>query len=267
MNSKSYRKKAVPIRTRYDRQATEQRILSTCVKLFLEQGFSNTPPKQIFEEADVSAGTFYHLYKAKSDVLKEFIGFMFSNRSASPERSSERVHRLHVLQPFGIAGKIIGKDASPVMLYAVETSIQLTLVELNENLREVYVEVYTQPDLLDLIHQHTTAELQKIFSSYLPKATVSDFYEIEIGTAGIMRSYMAHPCDVYFTLERKLERFLRTNLRIFEVPKEEIEAVIASVLSLDIRTIADDVMQQLFRALEMQYSFTLNKKSVFKTEE
>ena len=154
-----------------------------------------------------------------------------------------------------------------MMLYAVETSIQLTLVELNENLREVYVEVYTQPDLLDLIHQHTTAELQKIFSSYLPKATVSDFYEIEIGTAGIMRSYMAHPCDVYFTLERKLERFLRTNLRIFEVPKEEIEAVIASVLSLDIRTIADDVMQQLFRALEMQYSFTLNKKSVFKTEE
>lgn len=78
---------------------------------------------------------------------------------------------------------------------------------------------------------------------------------------------MAHPCDVYFTLERKLERFLRTNLRIFEVPKEEIEAVIASVLSLDIRTIADDVMQQLFRALEMQYSFTLNKKSVFKMEE
>ena len=122
MNSKNYRKKAVPIRTRYDRQATEQRILSTCVKLFLEQGFSSTPPKQIFEEADVSAGTFYHLYKAKSDVLKEFIGFMFSNQ-------------------FGIAGKIIGKDASPVMLYAVETSIQLTLVELNENLREVYVEV------------------------------------------------------------------------------------------------------------------------------
>ena len=82
MNSKNYRKKAVPIRTRYDRQATEQRILSTCVKLFLEQGFSSTPPKQIFEEADVSAGTFYHLYKAKSDVLKEFIGFMFSNQFA-----------------------------------------------------------------------------------------------------------------------------------------------------------------------------------------
>ena len=29
----------------------------------------------------------------------------------------------------------------------------------------------------------------------------------------------------------------------------------------------DKQRQQLFRALEMQYSFTLNKKSVFKTEE
>ena len=29
----------------------------------------------------------------------------------------------------------------------------------------------------------------------------------------------------------------------------------------------DNQRQQLFRALEMQYSFTLNKKSVFKTEE
>ena len=96
---------------------------------------------------------------------------------------------------FGIAGKIIGQNASPVMLYAVETSIQLTLVELNENLREIYVEVYTQPELLNLIHQHTTQELQKIFSSYLPQATGSDFYEMDIGTAGIMRAYMAHPCE------------------------------------------------------------------------
>ena len=217
------------------------------MKLFLEQGFSNTPPKQIFEEADVSAGTFYHLYKAKSDVLTELVKFMFSNQ-------------------FGIARKIMDKDANPVMLYALETCIQLTLVELNENLREIYVEVYTQPDLLNLIHQSTTPELQQIFSSYVPQATGSDFYEMDIGTAGIMRAYMARPCDVYFTLERKLERFLRTNLGVFEVPKEEIETVIAAIQALDIRAVADDVMQQLFRALEMQYSFTLNKKSVFKTE-
>ena len=68
----------------------------------MEQGFSNTPPKQIFEEADVSAGTFYHLYKSKSDVLADLTQFMFGNQ-------------------FDVAGKIVGEGADPVLLYAVET--------------------------------------------------------------------------------------------------------------------------------------------------
>lgn len=247
MNSKKSRKKAVTIRTRYDRQATERRILSTCVRLFLEQGFSNTPPKQIFEEADVSAGTFYHLYKSKSDVLAELIHFMFGNQ-------------------FGIAGKIVGKDASPVLLYAAETCIQLTLAELNESLREIYVEVYTQPYLVNLIHQKTAPELQKIFGSYLPDTTGSGFYEIEIGTSGLMRAYMARPCDVYFTLERKLNRYLRTSLNVLEVPKEEIDSVIEVINGLDIRAIANDVMQQLFRALEMEYQFSLTGSGAAKID-
>lgn len=233
------KKEGDPIRTRYDRQATEKRILSTCVRLFLEQGFSNTPPKQIFEEADVSAGTFYHLYKSKSDVLADLTQFMFGNQ-------------------FNVAGKIVGENPDPVLLYAVETSIQLTLAELNEVLREVYVEVYTQPNLVALVHQKTAPELQKIFGSYLPDTDGSGFYEIEIGTAGIMRAYMARPCDVYFTLERKLNRFLRTTLNIFEVPEDKINAAIQTINSLDIRSIANEVMRQLFRMLEMEYQFTLS---------
>lgn len=247
MDSRKYRKRAILIRTRYDRQATEKRILSTCVRLFLEQGFSNTPPKQIFEEADVSAGTFYHLYKSKSDVLADLIRFMFVNQ-------------------FGIAGKIVGKNASPVLLYAVETSIQLTLAEMREVLREIYVEVYTQPNLVDLVHQNTVPELRKIFAPYLPDTDSSGFYEIEIGTAGLMRAYMARPCDVYFTLERKLTRFLRTSLSVFEVPKEEIDSAIRTVEGLDIRAIANDVMQQLFRALEMEYQFSLTEPTSSKSK-
>ena len=46
---------------RNEKEASRKRILSTCVRLFLEQGFKHTPPKQILTEADVSAGTFYNL--------------------------------------------------------------------------------------------------------------------------------------------------------------------------------------------------------------
>ncbi len=228
------------MRTRYDTPETKKRILSTCVRLFIEQGYKKTPPRQIFEEADVSSGTFYHLFPSKSMILTELTNFMFGSQ-------------------FDIAGQIAGSGATPAMLYAVETSIQLTLAELNENLREIYVEVYTNPDQLGLIHEKMSAELSKIFSSYMPELTERDFYEVEVGTAGIMRSYMARPCDMYFTLEHKLERFVGMTMSIFHVPEDETRQILDFINSLDIRHVADDVMQRLFTALEMKFDFKLSK--------
>ena len=77
----------------------------------------------------------------------------------------------------------------------------------------------------------------------------------------IMRGYMARPCDVYFTLERKLERFLQLTLRIYCVPEEKQREVMALIASLDIRAIANEVMQKLFAALEMHYEFTLGEEA------
>ena len=147
------------------------------------------------------------------------------------------------------------------VLYAVETAIQLTLAELNENLRQIYVEAYTLPENLEIIHRMTAEMLHRIFGAYMPGYSVSDFYESDIGSAAIMRGYMARPCDVYFTLERKLERFLQLTLRIYCVPEEKQREVMALIASLDIRAIANEVMQKLFAALEMHYEFTLGEEA------
>ena len=128
---------------------------------------------------------------------------------------------------------------------------------LNENLRKIYVEAYTVPENIELIHKKTAVQLQKIFAPYLPGYSASDFYEMEIGTAAFMRGYMARPCDMYFTLERKLARFLSMSLSVFKVPQEEQEAILSYIENLNIREIANKVMQQLFVTLEMKYEFTL----------
>ena len=212
---------------RNEKEASRKRILSTCVRLFLEQGFKHTPPKQILTEADVSAGTFYNLYRTKAGVLTELTEFMFQNQ-------------------FTIAGQI---------------AQGVTLAELNENLRQIYVEAYTLPENLEIIHRMTAEMLHRIFGAYMPGYSVSDFYESDIGSAAIMRGYMARPCDVYFTLERKLERFLQLTLRIYCVPEEKQREVMALIASLDIRAIANEVMQKLFAALEMHYEFTLGEEA------
>lgn len=227
--------------SRYEKEESRKKILSACVRLFWVQGFRKTPPKQILQEAGVSAGTFYNLYKSKAGVLMELTDFMFS-------------------QQFGIAGKLSAGGASPALVYALETSIQLALTELNENLREIYIEVYTQPDILERIRQKTTAELQRIFGPYLPECSTSDFYEMDIGTAAIMRGYMERPCDLYFTLERKIECFLRMTLTVYHVPEAQISEILQTIAALDIRTIADSVIQRLFTALQMKYEFTLTDK-------
>ena len=227
--------------SRYEKEESRKKILSACVRLFWVQGFRKTPPKQILQEAGVSAGTFYNLYKSKAGVLMELTDFMFS-------------------QQFGIAGKLSAGGASPALVYALETSIQLALTELNENLREIYIEVYTQPDILERIRQKTTAELQRIFGPYLPECSASDFYEMDIGTAAIMRGYMERPCDLYFTLERKIECFLRMTLTAYHVPEAQISEILQTIAALDIRTTADPVMQRIFTALQIKYEFTLTDK-------
>ena len=70
-----------------------------------------------------------------------------------------------------------------------------------------------------------------------------------------MRGFMARKCDQYFTLEKKLTKFLTMALRSYNVPKAEIDKAIAFVLSLDIRGISKLIMQKLFDSLAMQFNF------------
>ena len=159
---------------------------------------------------------------------------------------------------FGAAKSVADSKLPPVYAYAVETAIQLTLTELNENLREIYIEAYSFPDTAEYIYVHTTAELKEIFGGNFLGYTDSDFYEMEIGTAGLMRSYMARKCDIHFPLERKLSRFLTAALRVYKVPEEEQAKVLAFVQTLDIKAIATEVMYKLFVMLEMKYDFKLS---------
>ena len=77
-----------------------------------------------------------------------------------------------------------------------------------------------------------------------------------------MRNYMARPCDKYFTLDRKLARFLGMSLAAYNVPKDEIKEVTDSVLSIDIKNVANDIMKKLFEALAMRFEFELGENTV-----
>lgn len=98
------------------------------------------------------------------------------------------------------------------MLYAVGTAIQLHIAELTEPLRKLYVTAYTLSSTSAYLYRSTAKRLEGIFGDYLPDAEAKDFYEMEIASTGMMRSFVAVPCDVYFTVERKIARFWSARL-------------------------------------------------------
>ena len=217
---------------------TKKRILAVCVRLFLEQGYKQTSISQIIEETGIARGSFQNLFPTKDAVLLELVDPMLCGQ-------------------FGTVRSNADDGLLPVCTYALETAIQLTFTEMNENLRELYTEIYSLPETAEYIYLHTTTGLKKIFGSYSPDYAESDFYEFGIGTSGMMRSYIARPCDTYFTLERKLERFLTAAMRMYKVPEEEQKQVLQYISSIDIRKSATETMKNLFAVLEKNFDFKM----------
>lgn len=179
---------------------TQQKMLRAAVKLFLEKGYEGTTTAEIARAAGMTPSSFFRAFPSKEALLLELDKRMFSGQFALAEQHST------------------ARD--PVLLYAVETAIQLHIAELTEPLRELYVTAYTLPSTSAYLYRSTAKRLEGIFGDYLSDAEAKDFYEMEIASAGMMRSFMAVPCDVYFTVERKIARFLECALKLYNVPVE-----------------------------------------------
>lgn len=220
--------------TRKTSLPTKNHVLAVSAQLLLTQGYRSTTIRQIAEKADVSVSSVQNFFRSKEGIITELTQAMFSGQ-------------------FSAARRAVDSELPPVYTYAVETAIQLALTEHNENLRELYIEAYSIPETMEYIHLRTAGELERIFGDRFPGCETSDFYELEIGSAGLMRGYMSRPCDIHFPLRRKIERFLDSSLRVYRVSEEEIAKVLVFVRGLDLEQITGEMMQRLFTALEAHF--------------
>ena len=58
---------------------------------------------------------------------------------------------------------------------------------------------------------------------------------MEIASGSIMRGFMSVPCDVYFTMDAKVSRFLDCSLKLYDVPKEKRAAITADTVKRQFR--------------------------------
>lgn len=197
---------------------TRRKMMSSAVMLFFEKGYHNTTTAEIARRVGMSNGSFFRAFENKEAVFRAFVEYMF-NLQFEKARNEE-----------------------PLMVYAVETAVQMHIAEMNEQMRDLYVSAYSLPTTSEYIHRRTAEKLKRIFKEYMPEAEEQDFYEIDIASSGIARGYIAKPCSKEFTMGMKIRRYIRCAMTLYSVPSEIIEEIIDKVAAMDLKPVAESII-------------------------
>lgn len=210
-----------------ERGKTRTLVLHSATKLFIENGYTNTRIKDIAVDSGVGYNEIFRMFIDKDNLLSQLIDLVIEHQ-------------------FEMSKKYLKDQNDGLLLYVFECALQLYISELSDNIREMYAVSYSMPNTSHKIYDYITGKLETVFKKYLPEYETKDFYELEIAAAGIMRGFIINPCNMYFTMDRKINRFVKTLLKIFEVPKEEIDEIIKTITTFDMKLYAKEVMDTLY---------------------
>ena len=216
--------------------STRDKVLYAAASLFWEKGYEKAAMVEIADRAGVNRGSVFFAVKNKENLLRILVSYVLESM-------------------FSSSCLIVEKTDDPVLNYTVETALQLYMTESREEVRELAAVAYTLPTTSDLIYRKTAKRLRELLGAYNPEWEERDFYEREIASGSIMRGYMAKPCDMYFTMERKMRLFLETTLAIYNVPKEKTEEAICFLSGFDFKDIAERAIQNMLDVLKVKNYF------------
>lgn len=214
------------------KEETKSKILHTAAKMFLEKGYNYTTMNELAKNAGITYGELFRVGVDKENILCELVAYVLEGQFESTKKLLE------------------GITDDKILFYAAETTLQLYMAESSEHMREMYNVSYSLPHSAQIIFKTITGKLEEIFKDYLPELETKDFYELEIASAGIMRNFMSVPCNMYFTMDRKVRRFLETTFLVYRVSDEKTNEAIDFVSKFNFKEIASQVIDKMLLYLE-----------------
>lgn len=215
-------------------EAMKTKVLFAAAKLFLEKGYTETSLKEISASADINIGSLINIFKCKENILCDLVKYVLEGQFKAT------------------AEFLKDKTDDKILFYAAETTLQLHMAESSEHIRDLYAAAYSMPGTSDIIQHTITGKLEDIFKEHLPHLETKDFYELEIASGGIMRGFMTVPCDMYFTMERKVKRFLETTFLVYRVSDEKISEAIEFVSRFDFEKLAKETVNTMLTFLSSE---------------
>ena len=209
---------------------TRYEIIQTATRLFLEKGYSETTPKMICEELDISTGNLTYYFPTKEHLLAELTEMLCTFQGK-------------LLQ------SLVEEGETSLLAVCLELATMASISEESEVAKDFFISSYSSPKCLDIIRQNDTQRAKRIYSSFCPDWTDLQYIEAEILVSGIEYATLMTTEDTA-PLETRIAGALNNIMLIFYVPEETRNQKINKILSLDYRSIGRRVLQQFKEFVE-----------------
>lgn len=151
------------------RERTKEKIYTTALKLFIEQGYEQSTVEQIAQQADIAKGTFFNYFETKEAILQQLadennlkLARKLKNELYNLEHTQEKLTRLCcVVASF----YEFEKELKTILVKEGITGLQLQMIS------ELVTEILQKDDpalfLPFISHEHTTELIQSMISHAL----------------------------------------------------------------------------------------------------
>ena len=219
------------VRSEEESRELRGKILNAATTLFMQKGFERTTLVDIAKLSGVQKAKILYEMNSKEEILGQLVAKFLD----------------FVMEESNVVSSKYTDDA--VLMFMASEVLQIYMAELNEDMRNLYLAAYSMPKTSEIVLRRRTDLIYEKFKDVFPAFALKDFYELEIASVGIMRGYMMVPCDMYFTLETKVERLITTMLRIYEIDSVIIDETKEFIRKIDFETVSEMVVKRVFEEL------------------
>ncbi len=203
---------------------TKLKIIQTALRLFLENGFSNTSARALCNELDISLGNLTFYFPSKEHLLAILV---------------EMLCDFH----WEMIKKEVEDGVSLVLAICLELMSMASAAEENETAKDMFVSAYKCPMTLEIIRKNDTERAKTVFAEYCQDWTDEQFREAEVLVSGIeyatlMTTETSTPLDV------RISGALDTILYIYNVPEDVRKTKIQKVGSIDYKKIGSRIFDE-----------------------
>jgi len=210
---------------------TEKTIIRSAIKLFLENGFTETTLKMISDDTGIRQGTLCYHFHTKEEMLYLLMQEVMDYHSE-------------------IIDNILNETEDKLFAYAMEISIQIALCEQYDKVNDVYRSAYNHQGTLDFIRAWGAKKNHALLGDWLPEWSLSDFAVHENLAIGLENSSFIMKCNDEITLEDKVSKILEALMLVYRIPEDERNKTIKRVIATDLPDVAKKVYARFMQRIE-----------------